>query len=97
MNRFETSEGGDLESFRTKIAELEKLEEEIGQTNHLQNCNPSELEEEDRIMYDKLIRDTLTMQELREYQHKLRESDPNSRSLFSNYIANKFMIRTMKK
>ena len=97
MNGFEANEGGDLENFRAKIAELKKLEEEVGQTAHLKDCNPSELEDEDRIMYEKLTRDILTKQELREYQYKFKESDQTSRSLFSNYIVNKFMIRTMKK
>ena len=85
-----TNRQEELATFQAEIFELKKEEEKGGETIHLKDCNPIELLEEDRILYDKYKSDYFTFAKLKEfeqYQGK-RKYDNKSQKVFTEYISN---------
>lgn len=73
---------------------------------HFDEINPQYLKEEDLMIYKKFKEDTLSFEEMREYQNKMTGEagsgdfiDPISRSRnnFQAYLANKLLVRSFDK
>ena len=93
MEEFPTNEHEDLENFRSHIAELKKTEEEKGLVNNLADCNPTELEENEKVLYKKLKSNDLTIDEFNKHRKIVKESGNENRINFVAYIANKLIVR----
>jgi len=97
MEKFPKNEEEKLKAFYTEIAELKKQEETEGKTAHFKDCFPYNLEEEDKKIYEKLISNRLTVEELREYKNKLEELGNKSRIIFSEYISSVLQNKLFEK
>ena len=74
-----------LDEFKAKIAELKRQEEEIGESVHFKGCNPFELEEKDKNIYERLTSGILTINEIMNYKDELMKNGNNSQKIFSEY------------
>ncbi len=96
MNEFLKNKQEDLGAFHAEIAMLKKLEEREN-VAHLQKCNPAELGEEDKKIYEKLKSGSLTKEELWKHRDEVLESGNESRDALASYAANKIMIKNILK
>jgi hypothetical protein len=86
-----------LKIFQVQIAELKRQEKEKGEEGNFIECNPDELEKEDKEIYEKLLSNDLNIKELRKYKNRVMKSGNKSRIRFGDYLANIFMIKDLEK
>jgi hypothetical protein len=90
----DNQENLELNAFRAEIAKakenkLRSPEESGSETHsHLENCDPTELGEEEMILYKKWRSKNLTQYDLDEFIKKNPTSKNKNRGVFYEYIAN---------
>lgn len=86
-----------LETFQKEIFELKHQEEKTKKSVYFLDCNPFELNETDRNIYEKLLSNTLNDEDIFLYKINLEKSGNDSQKAFYHYIANKLTINLLKK
>ncbi|MFA6585552.1 MAG: hypothetical protein WCS86_00095 [Candidatus Paceibacterota bacterium] len=84
---------GNLDLFRAEINNLINSEKTERKTIHFPECDPNELGEEERVIYEKYKSWKLSDEEIREYKNRLTPESSKSKKEFGAYISNMLTIR----
>jgi hypothetical protein len=98
MENLPKKENMSLDKFRSEVQSLKEKEQNKTEekTGHFVGCNPDELGEGEREIYEKYVKDILTLEELIEYRKKIIKQGNKSQGIFVGYIANMLMIRGIR-
>ena len=81
----------DLATFQAVVFKLKEEEEKKGEAIHLRECNPAELREEDRDLYEKFLSGYFTFDKTKDFKEsrEQRKFENDSQKLFFDYISNR--------